>query len=305
MPEQQSPTAHPLQIAVIGAGGIGSTFAYYLAQAGHDVTVIARPQSPRLHQLQRDKSVAKTSAPGPAMQVADHLDETLAYDLVVVTTLAHQVDAVLPALQRSRTKAIQFMFNTFEPERLSIAVGQARCSFGMPFVAATVDETGTLKVTINPGQKTLHGDARWATLFTDAGMPSSYEHDMPLWLRCHAPMCVAMESICATATRRGAGATWSEAVIVARGVHASYAVIEAQGYAVYPRSKVILKTSPSVTIAAILWFVSRVRSFRALLATGVVECRVLAGVMAEAATRTTPPLPTAAAAILAMMPREA
>jgi len=31
-----------MQIAIIGPGGIGSTFAFRLSRAGHDVTVIAR-----------------------------------------------------------------------------------------------------------------------------------------------------------------------------------------------------------------------------------------------------------------------
>jgi 2-dehydropantoate 2-reductase len=227
------------------------------------------------------------------MHVADHLHETTAYDLVVVTTLAHQVDAVLPALRRSQAKAIQFMFNTFEPERLTAAVGAQRCSFGMPFVAATVGKDGALSAAINPGQKTLHGDARWAAVFKDAGMPSTFEADMPLWLRCHTPMCIAMESICATANKRGAGATWAEAMVVARGVQAGYAVIAGLGYRVYPMSKLALSASPPAVVAAVLWFVSRIRSFRALLATGVVECRVLAGVMAGAAARISPTLPAA------------
>ena len=38
----------PLSIAVLGVGRIGSTFAYQLSRAGHEVTVIARPDSPRL-----------------------------------------------------------------------------------------------------------------------------------------------------------------------------------------------------------------------------------------------------------------
>ncbi len=304
MQDHQPSATRPLTIAVIGPGGIGSTFAYHLARAGHDVTVIARPGSQRLHQLQRDKGVVTSSGPRPAMRVADALDEAAAYDLVVVTTLAHQVDAVLPALERSRAQAIQFMFNTFEPERLATVIGASRCSFGMPFVAATVGGDGVLSTALNPGQKTLHGDARWAEVFRDAGLPSSFEPDMPLWLRCHAPMCVAMESICATAHRRGAGATWSEAMTVARGLHAAWAVIAALGYRIYPGAKAVLKSSPPEGVAAMLWFVSRIRTFRALLATGVRECRVLAGVMAEAAVQTTPPLPAARAAILAMTPRE-
>lgn len=197
MPNTTTPASPPLKIAIIGVGGIGSTFAYYLARAGHDVTVVARAGSPRLGPLTQAGGVVKKADRGPAMRVGDHLNEAEPYDLIVVTTLAHQVDAVLPALQRSQAKAVQFMFNTFEPEHLSAAMG-SRCRFGRPLVAATVDPDGALNAIINPGQKTLHGDPRWAALFQGAGLPSSFEADMPLWLRCHAPMCVAMESISAT-----------------------------------------------------------------------------------------------------------
>jgi 2-dehydropantoate 2-reductase len=37
-----------LSIAIIGGGRIGSAYAYQLARAGHDVTVVARPGSRRL-----------------------------------------------------------------------------------------------------------------------------------------------------------------------------------------------------------------------------------------------------------------
>jgi 2-dehydropantoate 2-reductase len=54
---QASPT-ESLRIAVLGVGGIGSTFAFQLARVGgHDVTVIGRPNSRRLQQLQRDKGI--------------------------------------------------------------------------------------------------------------------------------------------------------------------------------------------------------------------------------------------------------
>ena len=293
--------ASPLSIAVIGVGGIGSTFAHYLARAGHDVTVVARPGSPRLRQLQRDKGVVVKDGARPAMRVADQLDEQTPYDLVLVTTLAHQLDAVLPALQRSQARWIQFMFNTFDPERARDAVGAPRCSFGMPFVAGKLDSDGRLNATINPGQKTLHGDRRWMELFADAGLPSAFEANMPLWLRCHVPMCIAMESICATGQRRGAGASWAEAMVVARGVHASYAVIKSLGYRVYPSGKSALNASPAVLIAGGLWFLSRITAFRELLATGANECRVLIDVVAAAAAGATP---AAVAEILAMKPAD-
>ena len=122
-----------LHIAVIGVGGIGSTFAFQLARTGgHEVTAIARPGSPRLEQLKRDGGVVDVKGERAEVCVADRLDEEVPYDLVLVTLLSHQVEAVLPELRRSAAKWVQFMFNTFDPERLRDAVGADRCSFGMP-----------------------------------------------------------------------------------------------------------------------------------------------------------------------------
>ena len=297
-----TPPKSLLSIAVVGVGAIGSTFAYHLARAGHDVTSVARPQSARLRQLQRDQGIVVTSGGKARLHVTDRLDEDVVYDLVLVTMLAHQIDTVLPALGRSRAAAFHFMFNTFEPERLSNSVGSTRCSFGMPFVMSTLDSEGKLESTSNPGQKTLHGDVRWVELFEAANIPSAFEPNMTLWLRCHAPMCIAMESICVVGQRRGSGATWRESINVARGLRSGFAIIKALGFPLYPTSKSMLASCPTVLLACMLWSASRVPSFRKLLSQGLLECRALAEVLASAATAANPPLAHLAERVLAMKP---
>ena len=257
-----------LNIAIVGTGRIGSTFAYQLAKAGHAVTVLARNGSPRLAQLQRDKGIVLKTGETAAVSVTEQLDEQIAYDLIIVTMYDFQVGAVLPVLQRSKAVAIQFMFVTFEPERLRNAVGADRCSFGMPAVMARLDSEGRLSPTINPKQKTLHGDRRWTDLFVGAGIPSGYDPNMALWLRCHVPLTVAMESVSAAGVRRGKAASWREAMVVARGVRAGYAIIRGSGDQVYPRSKRVIGSLPSPVIAFLLRFLSGIKSFRELLANG-------------------------------------
>jgi 2-dehydropantoate 2-reductase len=295
------PAQTPLSIALIGAGAIGSTFANQLARAGHDVTVVARPGSPRLQQLQRDQGIVDKSGERTATGVAEALDEQHPYDLVVVTTLAHQVDAVLPALQRSQARCVHFMFNTFDPERLQAAFGDARCTFGMPFVAATLDADGRLNATISAARKTLHGDRRWVALFAGAGLPSTFEPDMPLWLRCHVPLCIAMESISVAGQRRGGRASWTEATTVAHGVKGAFAIIRGSGYRLHP-AKTMVDAAPAVLLAGMLWTVSRITSFRDLLATGVNECRALIDLVVAAGLKTRPALADAVSAVRAMKP---
>jgi 2-dehydropantoate 2-reductase len=117
-----------LRIAVIGVGGIGSTFAFQLArQGGHEVTAIARPGSSRLQQLRRDNAIVDNKGQRADVLVAEALDEGIPYDLILVALQAQQVDGVLSGLQRSRALWIQFMFNNFDPERLRDAMGEHRC----------------------------------------------------------------------------------------------------------------------------------------------------------------------------------
>lgn len=295
-------TSDALRIAVIGVGGIGSTFASFLASIGQDVTVVARPGSARLKQLLAAGGIITVAGKHVAVGVTDTLDEASPYDLVVVTLLAHQVDAVLPALQRSVARNILFVFNNFNPERLRDAIGAERSAFGMPFVQASFDADGRLKAVVGAaGQKTKLSDPRWVDLFSRAGLPAVLETDMSLWLRCHAPLCVAFESVSIAGVRRGTGASWKEAMVLARGIHESFRLIESLGYPVYPSGKAWLQRSPAWVVAGMLWSMSRIRSFRELLATGEGECRALVDVMAAAARSDTM---IAVSKILAMKPTD-
>ena len=271
------PSAPPLRIAIVGVGGIGSTFAFQLAREGHhEVTVIARPGSKRLQQLQRDSGIVKIRGERAEVAVSDMLDVTVPYDLVLVTLQAQHIDAVLPALQASAARWIQFMFNNFEPEQLRDAIGSDRCSFGMPFVQAHLDADGRLHAKIGAaGQKSKMNDERWIEVFRTAGMPAVFEPEMLLWLRCHVPLGAASESVCVAGVRRGGGASWSEAMTIARGMQEGFTLIQRLGYRLYPAGKARLHASPAWVVASMLWGMSRIRSFRELLATGIHECRAL------------------------------
>ncbi len=292
----------PLRIAVIGAGAIGSTFAFQLTRIGrHDLTVIARPGSVRLQQLQRDGGIVNVKGERAVVAIADTLDEQIRYDLVIVTVLAHQVDNVLPALKRSAALCIQFMFNTFEPARLQDAVGMDRCAMGMPFVQSMLDSDGRLTAKIGvAGQKTIMDRQMSVDLFNAAGLPATLEMHMLLWLRSHAPLCAAFESVSVASVGQGAGASWGEAYKLAKGVHAGFALVKAIDGTVYPSGKRRMAGAPTAIVAIILWSVSRSRSFRELLATGKAECVALVDTMVAAAARATSPIDVSA--IAAMKP---
>ena len=121
---------------------------------------------------------------------------------------------------------------------------------------------------------------------------------MLLWLRCHVPLCVAFESISYAGVRRGGGASWAEAMAVARGMQESFTLIRRLGYPLYPSGKKLLSNSPVAGPAAMLWGMSRIRSFRELLATGFGECRALVDVLVASAPKARPPVSSSAIEML-------
>ena len=166
-----------------------------------------------------------------------------------------------------------------------------RCSFGMPFVQATVDPNGWLNAKIGAaGQKSKMNHQGWVQIFNAAGLPAVFEPEMLLWLRCHVPVGAAFESVCVAAMRRGGGASWGESTVIARGMQESFTLIQRLGYRLYPAGKSRLHASPAWMVAAMLWFVSRIPSFRALLSTGVNECRALVDNLVANAPRAIPPV---------------
>ncbi|HEY0780291.1 MAG TPA: hypothetical protein VGD56_20195 [Gemmatirosa sp.] len=133
-------------------------------------------------------------------------------------------------------------------------------------------------------------------------MPAALGRDMPLWLRCHVPLCVVFESVSIAGARRGGGTSWRDALVLARGVHASFWLITGLGYPIYPKAKQRIAGSPVRAVAGMLWSMSRVRSFREVLATGDAECRALVDAMVAAAPLADPPI--AVSEIQAMRPSE-
>ena len=79
---------------------------------------------------------------------------------------------------------------------------------------------------------------------------------------------------------------------IARGVQESFSLIQRLGYRLYPSGKALLHAAPAWVTGSILWVMSRIPSFRQLLATGVNECRALVDVLATSAGQLQPPAPS-------------
>jgi len=269
-------------IAIIGAGRIGSAFAFRLAQADHAVTMIARGS--RLADLERDGAVIDIAGKRSPVTVAGALDPATPFDAVLVTVLAHQLDAVLPALRASSAKQIVFLMNTFDPlDRLRDAVGADRCVFGFPVFIADF-EGGKLRSFVDrPGQGVTIDDGRWAEVFRNAHISATVEDDMQSWLRAHVAAILPIMIGGRIVFARGGGLTWPEAARLATALDEGFAVVRALGHSVIPTAVAAVTLLPRAAKAGILWAMSRSSALGSLGDRGPEEPRALVDAVIAAA----------------------
>ncbi|MFI6172452.1 ketopantoate reductase family protein [Nocardia sp. NPDC051052] len=249
-----------LRVAVIGPGGIGSAFAFHLSRAGHDVTVIAR--GTRLQHLRDAEAIVTTTGAQAAVHVADELDPTTPWDLVLVTVLVSQVDVLLPRLAASAAHTVMFMFNTFGPlDRLRDAVGAQRVVFGFPAIVAGIEDGRLASTILRRGLPTTVSDDRWATVFSDAGIPSAAHPDMQSWLRTHAALAVPLMLAGLSAHRSGRGVSRREAMELARALREGLNLVRRLGNSLTPRPLAVFDRLPVPVVAALLWALTRLPVF--------------------------------------------
>jgi 2-dehydropantoate 2-reductase len=264
-----------MQIAIVGTGRIGSTFAFHLGKAGHDVTVIARGK--RLEELQAEPAITSVDGVRVPVKVAPALDPNTPFDLVLVTVMAHQVDAVLPSLEASRAKTVMFMFNTVASlAPLRDAVGAERFAFGFPMIIA-MWEGGKLRSTISgPGNVTTVTSEPWMKVFAEAGFPSVMTDDMESWLRSHAAMFVPMMALgCMVKARGGKALSWAEAKQYSGSLTEGFALVRHLGNKVIPGSVSFVDRFPGWLLTFVLWAASRSKAVQDLGQLGPAEPREL------------------------------
>jgi 2-dehydropantoate 2-reductase len=201
----------------------------------------------------RVKGLAEPQRP----KLSGALPEAELYDLVLVTVLATQVEVLLPALAKSKARAVMFMFNTFGGlERLRDAVGAERFSFGFPAVVASL-ENGLLTAQVVPRiarffQITTVGGARaheWKQLFEAAKVPCAEHDDIESWLKSHAAFFAPLM----LAGAHGKPLTWALATRCAQTMKAGFAMVPK----VTPFAVRVLSWYPAFFITCMLWLISR------------------------------------------------
>ena len=238
------------------------------------MTVVARGN--RLEQLRQAKAIEDIHGNRALVQVADVLDAGKEWDLVLVTVLSYQIEALLPALASSSAKKIMLMFNTFQPlDYFSKAVGPSRFAFGFPAVVAKIEEGRLKSKIVTRGYLTVATDPTFAKIFTDSGIPTVLQNDMGSWLRTHAAVIVPIMAISHRAYQKRAGVSWAEASGGAKAMSEGFDLVRRLGNQVTPKSVELLSGLPLFLIALILWAMSRIKAFRDLGPSIPNECRAL------------------------------
>jgi 2-dehydropantoate 2-reductase len=165
-----------MRIAVMGAGGIGGYYGGRLAQAGHDVTFIARGEHLRAI---REKGLALTGPGGDAVvanaQATDDPGQLAPMDVVLFCVKLFDTEdaarAVKPLLSKGGV-CISLQNGVDGPQRIGAVVGDERVMGGLAFASALIEAPGVIRYNSKaPSLKFGEGDGRMserATRFRDA-----------------------------------------------------------------------------------------------------------------------------------------
>ncbi len=236
------------RIAVLGGGVIGSVYASWLVEAGHQVTVVARGQ--RLSDL-RDHGLITVNAETGQRTVAristtDHLAPDDAYDLVIVAVQLEQVADVLPMLRaNTRIPTVLFLLNNaFGAKEFPAAIGDNRVVLGFPGVGGQ-REGATITYYVLPQQPTTLGEVSGqltprlrglADLITATGHTVALSSHMDAWLKTHA---VFVTSLTAALAACGSDSVrlaqnHRQMVTMVRAIQEGFAALRKQGIRVTP-----------------------------------------------------------------------
>ena len=186
-----------MRIVVLGAGVQGTVFAVRLAMAGHEVTLVSRPE--RAIELGREGATIQDVKTGriasKALPVLETLPPGFAAEMCLVTVRREQIEAALPDLaQATAIPRVVFLVNHANGSAgLRSLLGQSRTVLAFPGIAG--DRVGGIVRYLDiPQQRTVVEEAAHdvVTLFREAGFAVDSVRDMDAWLQRHAVFITAI-----------------------------------------------------------------------------------------------------------------
>jgi 2-dehydropantoate 2-reductase len=185
-----------LRIVIFGAGVQGTVFAVRLTIAGHQVTLIARPD--RAIELRQGAAIQDLKTMRICMKVLpvlERLPPDSNADMCLVTVRREQIETVLPDLaQAAAIPRVVFMVNHANgSEYLRALLGRSRTVIAFPGIAGERDGTVIRYLDI-PQQHTVVDEPAQdvVSVFRKAGFPVDRVRDMDAWLQRHAVFITAI-----------------------------------------------------------------------------------------------------------------
>lgn len=187
-----------MRVLICGAGVIGRVYAARLADAGHDVTVLARGGTVAELAAHGVTLRSGQSAVHAAPAVVSEVPAGAAYDASLVAVRRDQLDGVLPLAERLPAAVVGFLVNQpADPAAVVRRVGPERAVLAFPGVGGYREPDGSVRYLEIPQQKTTVDDSdepgrALAGLLRSARLPVAVSRDMPAWLRTHAVFIAAV-----------------------------------------------------------------------------------------------------------------
>lgn len=267
------------RILIFGAGVIGGAYAVKFAQAGYNVTMLARGK--RLHDLKEhnlrfhEKGAIRTVN----VSVIERLEPTDLYDYIFVPVRYEQAESALMALKDNQSKNIVTMINNpigyASWERI---VGAGRIIPGFPSAGGEI-KNGVLYAQFGPKamQATMFGEINGqvterlralGTIFTRSKLPFTISKEMDAMQKTHVALVVALSKDLytenglkdhATATSK---ASVREMVVTLKNYLRG---LEQAGVAITPSKLKILQLCPTWLLAFLLRKVMQTKMVREIL----------------------------------------
>jgi 2-dehydropantoate 2-reductase len=186
-----------LRIVILGAGVQGTVFAVRLALAGHQITLISRPE--RALELRRrgaeiqDAETLQTRT--KMLPILEKLPPDFAADVCLVTVRREQIESVLPVLAEavSIRRVVFLANNAYRSDHLQGVLGRSRAVLAFPGIAGYREGAVIRYVDIAQQHTVVENDAQdIISLFRGAGFRVDRVRDMDAWLKRHAVFITAM-----------------------------------------------------------------------------------------------------------------
>jgi 2-dehydropantoate 2-reductase len=256
-----------MKILVYGCGVLGSVAAARLAQAGEDVTVLARGR--RLEDLRRDEIILERFEDGARTQVRVPAVERLApedaYDLVLVVMGMNQAAAVLPTLSANRqTPNILFVGNSVSGDELTAVLG-TRVLRGFLLAAGTTIPGGIVRYAYEERRKAgwIIGEpdgsvtprlTEIGSVLEKSGIGVELSGSIDAWLKTHAAMIAPLGA--GVYISGGSPATLADdaatSELTVRGLRESLRVLRALGVPLLPKGALLYLWIPAPVITFLL-----------------------------------------------------